>query len=134
MNTDNESDQDGYQLNALRGFFTQGSDDDDFNVCFADADLNPFTVSSLALTPLFNRVTAISFALDDHSLANPASAHGNLILRRLAETYDSKACAVYAHADNGSMACTTSDAALLFAYRVLHPDQTKVRLFDAGCD
>ena len=46
--------------------------------------------------------------------------------------YDAEARAVYAHADSGSMACTTSDATLLYAYCPLSPHQTRIRLFDAG--
>ncbi|KAI2491619.1 hypothetical protein MHU86_22936 [Fragilaria crotonensis] len=53
-----------------------------------------------------------------------------LLLRRLAATYDDTTSSSFAHADNGSMACTTHDAALLFAYRPLA--RPNVRLFDAG--
>jgi hypothetical protein len=56
------------------------------------------------------------------------------LLRRLAETYDAPPRSVYAHADNGSMACTASDASLLYAYRTLTASSfnNKIRLFDAG--
>ena len=60
----------------------------------------------------------------------PDSPPDTLAVRRLAATYDSETSAVYAHADNGSMTCTTNDAKLLFAYRPLV--NSTVRLFDAG--
>ncbi|KAI2504151.1 hypothetical protein MHU86_10265 [Fragilaria crotonensis] len=53
-----------------------------------------------------------------------------ILLRRLAETYDRERQLSFAHADNGSMACTANDRKLLFAYRPL--SRTNVRLFDAG--
>jgi hypothetical protein len=56
----------------------------------------------------------------------------SFLFRRLSETYDPDSRSVFAHADNGSMACTTSDAALLYLYRALPSNSTKVRLFDAG--
>ena len=54
----------------------------------------------------------------------------SILLLRLAETYDGATSSSFAHADNGSMACTTHAANLLFAYRPLSRPQ--VRLFDAG--
>ena len=62
----------------------------------------------------------------------PAVDSHSFLFRRLSETYDPDSRAVFAHADNGSMACTTSDASLLFSYRALSNSSTKVRLFDAG--
>ncbi len=53
-----------------------------------------------------------------------------LSVRRLAETYNTTTASTYAHADNGSMACTVNDEKLLFAYRPLN--NSSVRLFDAG--
>ncbi|KAI2512848.1 hypothetical protein MHU86_1637 [Fragilaria crotonensis] len=95
---------DGYQLNALRGSFPESSDD--FDLCFQVVDLQSCTTPD-ATTPF--------------------------LFRRLSETYyDQNSRAIYAHADNGSMACTTSDSSLLFSYRALAGSNTKVRLFDAG--
>ena len=48
----------------------------------------------------------------------------------LAETYNAATASVFAHADNGSMACTVNDAKFLFAFRPLM--NSNVRLFDAG--
>ncbi|KAI2492882.1 hypothetical protein MHU86_21661 [Fragilaria crotonensis] len=81
---------------------------------------------------MFDSVNAPSLQLGDLSLENAPVDHDDFLLRRLVGTYDSKARAVYAHADSGSMACTTSDATLLYAYRPLLPHQTRIRLFDAG--
>jgi hypothetical protein len=53
-----------------------------------------------------------------------------ILLCRLAETYDRARRRSFAHADNGSMACTANDHKLFFAYRPL--SRTNVRLFDAG--
>jgi hypothetical protein len=59
-----------------------------------------------------------------------ANSHNDLVLRRLANTFDTQTGAVHAHADNGSMTCTTNDASLLFSYRIL--SDSRIRLFDAG--
>ena len=57
------------------------------------------------------------------------SADDSFVVCHLAETYDVNTASVYAHADNGSMACTDNDAKLLFTYRPLV--KYNHRLFDA---
>ena len=54
----------------------------------------------------------------------------HLSMRRLAETYDATTASIYAHVNNGSMACTVNNEKLLFAYRPL--TNSSVCLFDAG--
>ncbi|KAI2501346.1 retrotransposon [Fragilaria crotonensis] len=120
----------GYQVNAVRGSRID-LDNEDFEVCFSDVDLRTCFIPSLQ-SPMFDSVNAPSLQLDDLSLENAPFDHDDFLLRRLVGTYDSEARAVYAHADSGSMACTTSDATLLYAYRPLLPHQTRIRLFDAG--
>ncbi|KAI2495399.1 hypothetical protein MHU86_19113 [Fragilaria crotonensis] len=120
----------GYQVNAVRGSRID-LDNDDFEVCFSDADIRTCFIPSLQ-SPMFDSVNAPSLQLDNLSLENAPVDHDDFLLRRLVGTYDSEARAVYAHADSGSMACTTSDATLLYAYRPLLPHQTRIRLFDAG--
>ena len=105
---------DAYQLNALRGSF-QG-DADDFETCFADVHASSCPVAS-TLSPLFDSLDAATFPLSDSPSAIPSVDFDSFLLRRLAETYDATTRAVFAHADNGSMACTTSDATLLYSYR-----------------
>ena len=119
---------DGYQLNALRGSFPDSSDD--FDLCFADADIHSCTVP-IASLPFFESVCGDALSLE-LSADIPAVDAQSFLFRRLSETYDPDSRAVFAHADNGSMACTTSDASLLFSYRTLSGTSTKVRLFDAG--
>jgi hypothetical protein len=119
----------GYQLNAIRAPFPL--DAEDFEACFTHVD----TASCLFTSdgcPLFDAVTDTTAfqPLDDSPV--PHDADTCLLLRRLAETYDATTRSVFAHADNGSMACTTSDATLLYSYRPLTAQNTKVRLFDAG--
>lgn len=119
---------DGYQLNALRGSFPISSDD--FELCFADADLHSCDVP-VASFPFFESVCSEPLPLC-LSTDIPAVDSDSFLFRRLSETYDPTSRSVFAHADNGSMACTTSDATLLFSYRTLTGSSTKVRLFDAG--
>lgn len=121
----------GYQVNAVRGSYVATDVDDDFEACFTDVDINTCTISSLQ-SPIFDSVSASSLSLNDIPSADLVLDHDSFLLRRLVGTYDAEARAVYAHADSGSMACTTSDATLLYAYRPLLPHQTRIRLFDAG--
>jgi hypothetical protein len=121
----------GYQVNAVRGSYAADDVDDDFEACFTNVDTNTCIISSIS-SPVFDSVSASSLSIDESSPDNPALDHDAFLLRRLVGTYDSEARAVYAHADSGSMACTTSDATLLYAYRPLLPHQTRIRLFDAG--
>ena len=85
-------------------------------------------------TPTVNSITVTVAdtmpALPPSETALLDDAPDPILLRRLAETYDSARQLSFAHADNGSMACTANDRHLLFAYRPLH--RTNVRLFDAG--
>ena len=127
---DDDGSPTGYQVNALRG--SSPCDDElDFEACFANIDANTCTVSSLR-SPIFDSVCATNLPLSDDPSDIPSVNHDDFLLRRLVGTYDSESRTVFAHADNGSMACTTSDATLLYAYRPLAPHQTRIRLFDAG--
>ena len=121
----------GYQVNAVRGAYVDSDVDDDFEACFANVDVNTCVISSLT-SPIFDSVSASSLPFDTTPSDDPTVDHDAFLLRRLVGTYDAEARAVYAHADSGSMACTTSDATLLYAYRPLSPHQTRIRLFDAG--
>ena len=122
-NNDNEDEEDGdeligYQQNSLRASVDDATD---FEACFDVPSIHSITVT----------------VAEEKAPALPASetvhidvAQDPILLRRLAETYDRTLQLSYAHADNGSMACTAHDRQLLFAYRPLH--RTNVRLFDAG--
>jgi hypothetical protein len=116
---------DGYQLNALRGSFPN-SPDDDFNICFSDVDLRSCAMPEVFL-PLIG---------DDLPFCTPSDISAvdseSFLFRRLSETYDPDSRQVFYHAHNCSMACTTSDANLLYSYRALPSNSTKVRLFYAG--
>jgi len=81
--------------------------------------------------PLFDSICgdAIPFCIPSDI---PSVDSESFLFRRLSETYGPDSRSVFAHADNGSMACTTSDASLLYSYRTLSSNSTKVRLFDAG--
>ncbi|KAI2508450.1 hypothetical protein MHU86_5977 [Fragilaria crotonensis] len=119
----------GYQLNALRGSFP-ASTDDDFDLCFTDVNLLSCIMPDVSL-PLFELVCS-----DDLPscipLDIPLVDSESFLFRRLSETYDPDSRSVFAHADNGSMACTTSDSTLLYSHRALSGNSTEVRLFDAG--
>ena len=121
----------GYQVNAVRGSYVNYDVNDNFEACFVNVDVNTCTILFLQ-SPMFDSVSAASLSLNDISSENPAVDHDAFLLRCLVGTYNAEPRAVYAHADSGSMACTTSDATLLYAYRPLSPHQTCVRLFDAG--
>ena len=109
----------GFQQNVLH--ITDEADDLDDS--FPAVSIRSVTVH--AATP---HVTPGSALLSKPSVPSPLD--DSILLRRLAETYDGATSSSFAHADNGSMACTTHDAHLLFAYRPLSRPQ--VRLFDAG--
>lgn len=117
---DHESGDQGFRQHSVY-IANDDTTSDDFEKCFSALsiqsvhilgidDTDPVSVETVSLAPQ---------VLDD-----------SFAVRRLAETYDAATTSVYAHADNGSMACTVNDAKLLFAYRPL-VDST-VRLFDAG--
>jgi Reverse transcriptase (RNA-dependent DNA polymerase)/GAG-pre-integrase domain len=128
----------GYQVNALRhtSTLTPLEDDlDEFEDCFANLRLNPCStpVASNKLTS--ETVSAVTVPFTDDNTGNVCLQDTNrFLLKRLAETYDATSRSVFAHADNGSMACTASDMTLLYAYRPLIASSPhgKVRLFDAG--
>jgi hypothetical protein len=107
----------GHQQNSIR---TTADDETDFEACFQDPTINSITVTVAAEAP----------ALPASETIHLGVASDPILLRRLAETYDRARQLSFAHADNGSMACTANDRQLLFAYRPLH--HTNVRLFDAG--
>jgi hypothetical protein len=79
-------------------------------------------------------VTTVPFS-DDKTGTLCLQDTNQFLLCRLAETYDAPSRSVYAHADNGSMACTASDETpLLYEYRTLTAlsFNNEIRLFDAG--
>ena len=115
-----ESTDQGYRQHSI---YADGDDTEDFETCFSPLSIN--SVHILGAGNLFS----VSPETGNIPLAHPSD--DPLTIRRLAETYDTKTASVFAHADNGSMACTASDAKLLFAYRPL-AEESKVRLFDAG--
>ena len=129
--TDDEEDAtpDGYQLNAVRGSFPD-SPDDDFELCFSDIDLCSCALPEASL-PLFDSVYGDALPFCTASKI-PAVDSESFLFRCLSETYNPDSRSVFTHADNGSMACTTSNATLLYSYRALSRNSTKVRLFDAG--
>ena len=100
---------DGYQLNALRRSFPESSDD--FDLCFQAVDLQSCTTPD-ATTPFFESVCGDDVPFDIVSDI-PSVDSDSFLFRRLSETYDPNSRAIYAHAENGSMACTTSDSSLL---------------------
>ena len=108
----------GYQQNSLHATV---EDDMDFEVCFEVPSIHSITIT------VANDAAPALPTSDTVHLDVPQDP---VLLRRLAETYDHTHQVSFAHADNGSMACTAHDRQLLFAYRPLH--RTNVRLFDAG--
>jgi hypothetical protein len=110
-----------YQQHSI----TTNADDDnsDFEECFTAATMRSVTID-VATAPF---ALPTSDTVVTSEILAPAEP---LLLRRLAATHDPDSDLSFAHADNGSMACTTNEASLLFAYRPLR--QTNVRLFDAG--
>jgi hypothetical protein len=125
-----------YQMNVLRGGSLPTLEDfDEFEDCFANVPLDSFStpLSSNASTTETVSVITVPFSNDNIGTVCIQDTD-RFLLRRLAETYDVPSRSVYAHADNGSMACTASDATILYAYRPLTASSFnhKVRLFDAG--
>ncbi|KAI2506528.1 hypothetical protein MHU86_7938 [Fragilaria crotonensis] len=117
---DNDDDDDklvGFQQNSLR---VTAAAEVDFEACFEVPSTNSISVPFADTVP----------ALPASETIHVDDAPDPILLRRLAETYDHARHLSFAHADNGSMACTANDRELLFAYRPL--SQTNVRLFDAG--
>ena len=100
---------DGYQLIALHGSFLDSPDD--FELCFVDADIRSCVVP-IASLPTFESVCVGTVPFCQPSDIPPVDSE-IFLLRRLSETYDPASGSVFAHADNSSMACTTSDATLL---------------------
>ena len=115
---DDDASPDGYQLNAI-----QAADDDpeDFEACFSPLTIHSVTLCDPALIDPLNGAAA--------PVRCPPEPDP-LVLRRLEATYDTVTSSSFAHADNGSMACTTNDVTLLFGYRPLA--HSPVRLYDAG--
>jgi hypothetical protein len=114
---DNDDGIIGYQQNAIRA---TAADELDFEACFEAPLVNSTTITVAAAGPALPASESVRLDV----------APDPLLLRRLAETYDCARQLSFAHADNGSMACTANDRHLLFAYRPLQ--RTNVRLFDAG--
>jgi hypothetical protein len=123
---DNDVSPDGYQLNALRGSFPESSDD--FDLCFEPVDLQ--SCANIDTTVPFFESICDEGTLLDVSSEIPAVDSESFLFRRLSETYDTNSRAIYAHADNGSMACTTSDASLLFSFITLRDQH---RFMDKAC-
>jgi hypothetical protein len=100
-----------------------GDDDlqEDFESCFTSLSIHSVQILGVDDSSPLSAETV---------LLPPTSPCESLAIRRLAETYDATTASVFAHADNGSMACTAHDSKLLFAYRPLVA--SNVRLFDAG--
>ncbi|KAI2505765.1 hypothetical protein MHU86_8627 [Fragilaria crotonensis] len=117
VDEDDDDGPDGFQQNSIRA---TDLDDSDFEDCFDTP-----TVSSVVVT-----VARTGPSLPASETIRLSEASDPILLRRLAETYDRTQHLSFAHADNGSMACTANDRRLLFAYRPL--TRTNVRLFDAG--
>ncbi|KAI2502040.1 hypothetical protein MHU86_12443 [Fragilaria crotonensis] len=118
---DDDEDEDelvGFQQNSLR---VTAAEEVDFEACFDVPSTNSITIPVADANPALPASETIHI---DDVLPEP------ILLRRLAETYDRERQLSFAHADNGSMACTANDRKLLFAYRPL--SRTNVRLFDAG--
>lgn len=129
VDDEEDASPDGYQLNALRGSISGSTE----------------TSSSVSRMPTFILVSFPSrrfhssnqfvVKLSPSVVPRTSQALTPRVFRfcQLSETYDDPTSrSVFAHADNGSMACTTSDASLLVLYRTLNGSSTKVRLFDAG--
>ena len=110
----------GYRQHSIQ-LLQDDTDGDDFEQFF----------SALSLQSVHIRGTDDASPVSAETVLLPSpSANDSGIIRRLAETYDTATTSIFAHVDNGSMACTVNAAALLFAYRSLVESQ--VRLLDAG--
>lgn len=85
-----------------------GDDTDDLDDSFP-----PVSIRSVTLHVTSPPVSGCAPTGTPPAVPLPPTANP-LLLRRLAATYDDTTSSSFAHADNGSMACTTHDAALLF--------------------
>jgi hypothetical protein len=109
----------GYQQHAVS--VVSDDPDADFEACFTNMSIHSVSVAPIvAIAAQVSTPPSLLLSEPDILLQN-----------RLAATQDSDTGSIYAHADNGSMACTTNNRDLLFAYRPL-PKQASVRLYDAG--
>lgn len=118
-NVEDESIDQGYRQHSIQ--ITDEGSTDDFESCFSSLSVHSVQILGVdTLDSLHAETTTLPLDTSQEPLS----------VRRLAETYDATTTSVYAHADNGSMACTVNDAKLLYAYRLLV--DSKVRLFDAG--
>ncbi|KAI2496065.1 hypothetical protein MHU86_18437 [Fragilaria crotonensis] len=91
----------GYQQHSITTN-VDDHDNSDFEECFAAATMRSVTID----------VATASFALptSDTVVTSETLAPAEpLLLRRLAATYDPDSDLSFAHADNGSMACTTNE-------------------------
>jgi Reverse transcriptase (RNA-dependent DNA polymerase) len=124
----------GYQLNAIRGAFPDSHDFDEFEECFAVLSLHTCPLDT-ATAHAADSVSALEVPFHPNDTDDSVICLDNtnaFLLRRLAETYDAPSRSIFAHADNGSMACTTSDSTLLYSYRPMQAQTCKIKLFDAG--
>jgi hypothetical protein len=93
---DNDDDIIGYQQNAIRA---TAADELDFEACFEDPTANSATIH------VADEGSSLPASESVHLDATPDPIQ----LRRLAETYDCARQLSFAHADNGSMACTANN-------------------------
>jgi hypothetical protein len=93
-----------YQQHSIHT--TDDDVDADFEACFSSVSMNAVSVAITddPALPFFDSV-----------VVSPPSPLPSLLLRRLAATRDTTSELSYAHADNGSMACTTDELKLLFS-------------------
>jgi hypothetical protein len=123
-------------MNVLRGGSLPTLEDfDECEDCFANVPLISCSTPLSSNTSTTETVSAITVPFSNDNIGTVCIQDTDrFLLRRLAETYDVPSRSVYAHADNGLMTCTASDATLLYAYRPLTASSFnhKVRLFDAG--
>jgi hypothetical protein len=116
-----DPDEAGYQQHAI--LVQSGDPDEDFEACFLTTSVNSVTIPAATDLSLPTAESVSMFEL-------PAVTD-EFLLRRLAATRDEHSSSLFAHADNGSMACTTNALDLLFSYRPLSA-RASVRLYDAG--
>ena len=92
-----ELDDAGYQQHAIH--VHDGDDvDEDFEAYFSTPTVNSVSITVATDSPLP--------PADTFSLFDMPDATDKFLLRRLAATRDDKSASSFAHADNGSMACT----------------------------
>jgi hypothetical protein len=104
---DNEEIENGFRQNSIQ--IVHDAADDDFESCFA-----PVTIRYIELLGVDSSCPT---SAETVLLPPEPSPNADMVLRHLAATYDVWASLSFAHADNGSMANTVHDSALLFAYR-----------------